>query len=184
MAKVFKTSFEKAKCPETIIRIFAKFKNFHNQLVQRFYSTALCASKQIDKEGYLYVCDRENHRIQVFNHRGEFEALWANVHRPCAIYIDKLENIYVAELGYGVSTSKNVPNIGPRISVLNKKGQVVQRIGHNGYGMNKGQFIAPHGICLDSNLDIYVAEVARTNISHFMEPPESVRSFQKLKKVV
>ena len=137
-----------------------------------------------DKEGYLYVCDRENHRIQVFNRRGEFEALWANVHRPCAIYIDKLENIYVAELGYGVSTSKNVPNIGPRISVLNKKGQVVQRIGHNGYGMNKGQFIAPHGICLDSNLDIYVAEVARTNISHFMEPPESVRSFQKLKKVV
>jgi DNA-binding beta-propeller fold protein YncE len=136
-----------------------------------------------DKEGYLYVCDRENHRIQVFDRYGKFEAIWTNVHRPCAIYIDEMQNIYVAELGYGVSTSKNVPNIGPRISVLDSTGRVLERIGHHGYGVETGQFIAPHGLCLDSNLDIYVAEVARTNISHFMEPPDQVRSFQKLRRI-
>ena len=136
-----------------------------------------------DKDGYLYVCDRENHRIQVFNRNGDFETLWANVHRPCAIFIDHNELIYVAELGFGTLISKAVPNIGPRVSVLNKQGQVLQRIGNLGYGLEPGQFIAPHGLCLDSNCNIYVAEVARTAMSHHGTPPNDVRSFQKLQKV-
>ena len=72
-----------------------------------------------DNNGYLYVCDRENHRIQVFDRNGRFEDAWSNVHRPCAIYIDNDQRVYVAELGYGNNVSKDVPNIGPRISVLN-----------------------------------------------------------------
>ena len=136
-----------------------------------------------DKDGYLYVCDRENHRIQVFNRNGDFETLWANVHRPCAIFIDHNELIYVAELGFGTLISKAVPNIGPRISILNKQGQVLQRIGDLGYGLEPGQFIAPHGLCLDSKCNIYVAEVARTAMSHHGTPPNDVRSFQKLQKV-
>ena len=76
-----------------------------------------------------------------------------------------------------------MPNIGPRLTVLNKNGEIIQRIGDKGYGLETGQFIAPHGICLDSNMDIYVAEVAKTNMSHYTTPPESVRSFQKLLKV-
>ena len=136
-----------------------------------------------DKDGYLYVCDRENHRIQVFSRNGDFETLWANVHRPCAIFIDHNELIYVAELGFGTLISKAVPNIGPRISVLNKQGQVLQRIGDLGYGLEPGQFIAPHGLCLDSKCNIYVAEVARTAMSHHGTPPNDVRSFQKLQKV-
>ena len=136
-----------------------------------------------DKDGYVYVCDRENHRIQVFNRNGDFETLWANVHRPCAIYIDHNELIYVAELGFGTLISKAVPNIGPRVTVLNNQGQVLQRIGDLGYGLEPGQFIAPHGLCLDSNCNIYVAEVASTAMSHHGTPPDSVRSFQKLQKI-
>ena len=136
-----------------------------------------------DKDGYVYVCDRENHRIQVFNRNGDFETLWANVHRPCAIFIDHNELIYVAELGFGTLISKAVPNIGPRVTVLNKQGKVLQRIGDLGYGLKPGQFIAPHGLCLDSNCNIYVAEVASTAMSHHGTPPDSVRSFQKLQKI-
>ena len=136
-----------------------------------------------DNNGYLYVCDRENHRIQVFDKNGRFEDAWSNVHRPCAIYIDNDQRVYVAELGYGNNVSKDVPNIGPRISVLNQNGKVLERIGHLGYGFDTGQFAAPHGLCLDSDLSIYVAEVARTNMSHYTTPPETLRSFQKLQKV-
>jgi len=136
-----------------------------------------------DNNGYLYVCDRENHRIQVFDRNGRFEDAWSNVHRPCAIYIDNDQRVYVAELGYGNNVSKDVPNIGPRISVLNQNGKVLERIGHLGYGFDTGQFAAPHGLCLDSDLSIYVAEVARTNMSHYTTPPETLRSFQKLQKV-
>ena len=135
-----------------------------------------------DKDGYVYVCDRENHRIQIFNRDGTFETMWSNVHRPCAIQIDEDQNIYVGELGWATSVNKDMPNIGPRVSVLNRNGRVLQRIGTAGYGLNPGQFIAPHGIGLDSKRNIYVAEVAHTNISHHSKPPNNLRSFQKLQK--
>ena len=41
-----------------------------------------------DKEGYVYVADRENHRVQVFDPKGRFETQWVNMSRPCGLYID------------------------------------------------------------------------------------------------
>ena len=35
-----------------------------------------------DRDGYVYVCDRENHRIQVFDRDGKLEDVWHNLHRP------------------------------------------------------------------------------------------------------
>ena len=42
----------------------------------------------IDSQGLLYVADRENHRIQVFNRDGEFQTQFVNMSRTAAIYID------------------------------------------------------------------------------------------------
>ena len=99
-----------------------------------------------DKDGLVYVADRENHRIQIFDDQGKFVDQWPNVHRPCGLYIDDEEGLmYVGELGWGMSVNRNVPNIGPRVSVLNMKGEVLAHLG-NGYGMETGQFNSPHGI--------------------------------------
>ena len=38
-----------------------------------------------DADGWVYVADRENHRIQVFDGNGKFETQWTNVHRPSAM---------------------------------------------------------------------------------------------------
>jgi hypothetical protein len=46
-----------------------------------------------------------------------------------------------------------------------------------------GQFIAPHGMCVDSRSDLYLGEVAWTNMNNLGLPSEGVRSFQKLVKV-
>ena len=132
-----------------------------------------------DRDGYVYVCDRENHRIQVFDRDGRVEDVWHNVHRPCAIFIDDDQRVYVGELGWGMSVNREMPNIGPRIAIMTTSGKVLDRLG-NGYGLDVGQFIAPHGIAVDSNKSIYVGEVAHTNISHTATPPENVRAFQKL----
>ena len=135
-----------------------------------------------DKDGYVYVADRENHRVQVFDSNGKFETQWPNVHRPCALFISEEQNVYVGELGWGMSVNRNVPNIGPRVSVMNTRGETLARIG-NGYGLEDGQFIAPHGICLDSKGNMYVGEVAHTNINNTGEtPPDDLRSFQRLSK--
>ncbi|MDP7619713.1 MAG: peptidyl-alpha-hydroxyglycine alpha-amidating lyase family protein [Dehalococcoidia bacterium] len=135
-----------------------------------------------DRDGYVYVADRENHRIQVFDRNGNFETMWANVHRPCGIFISDDQRVYVGELGWGMAVNRELPNIGPRISVLNTSGKVLARLGA-GYGLEPGQFIAPHGICLAPDQSIYVGEVAHTSISHSSTPPDNVRSFQKLAKV-
>ena len=132
-----------------------------------------------DRDGFVYVCDRENHRIQVFDRDGKLEDIWANVHRPCAIYIDDDQRVYVGELGWGMSVNRTMPNIGPRVSIMTTAGNVLERLG-NGWGLEVGQFIAPHGICVDSRKSIYVAEVAHTSISHSDTPPAGVRAFQKL----
>jgi hypothetical protein len=105
------------------------------------------------------------------------------MHRPCAIYVSKDREVFVGELGFGMAVNKDYPNIGPRISVWDSDGQRLARVGHLGYGQEVGQFSAPHGICLDSRGDIYLAEVAHTNASHWGDPPDRVRSFQKLVRV-
>ena len=138
-----------------------------------------------DKDGYVYVADRENHRVQIFDSKGKYQTQWNNLHRPCTIYISEEQHVYIGDLGWGMAVNRNHPSIGPWITVLNTKGERLARIGHMGYGRDVGQFIAPHGICLDSKDNIYVGEVAWTNVgrNESKEAAEGVRSFQKLVKV-
>ena len=133
-----------------------------------------------DKDGYVYVADRENHRVQIFDSSGKFETQWVNLHRPCAIFVSEEQHVYIGELGWGVKTSQFVPNIGPRISVFDTSGERLARIGHLGLGPGVGQFIAPHGICMDSRGDLYVGEVSWTNLRNMGEERDQVRSLQKL----
>ena len=43
-----------------------------------------------------------------------------------------------------------------------------------------GQFIAPHGLAVDSHGDIYVGEVSFAEYGRHQNPPREVRSFRKL----
>src|SRR5215468_3840241 len=38
-----------------------------------------------DADGWVYVADRENHRIQVFDGNGKYETQWNNMHRPSGL---------------------------------------------------------------------------------------------------
>ena len=137
-----------------------------------------------DGNGYVYVADRENHRVQVFDSQGRYETQWVNLHRPCALYISDEQHVYIGELGYGMSVNRDHPNIGPRITVMDTSGERLAVVGHLGFGQDVGQFMAPHGLCLDSRDNIYVGEVAWTNANNNNLPADGVRSFQKLVKTV
>ncbi len=137
-----------------------------------------------DGNGYVYVADRENHRVQVFDSQGRYETQWVNLHRPCALCISDEQHVYIGELGYGMSVNRDHPNIGPRITVMDTSGERLAVVGHLGFGQDVGQFMAPHGLCLDSRDNIYVGEVAWTNANNNSLPADGVRSFQKLVKAV
>ncbi len=54
-----------------------------------------------DADGWVYVADRENHRVQVFDGNGKFETEWHGLHRPSGMYMPpgKCPVCYVGEIG-------------------------------------------------------------------------------------
>lgn len=141
-----------------------------------------------DADGWLYVADRENHRVQVFNGDGKFETQWHSLHRPCALCKTNGTNplFYVGELGPSLAANITFPNLGPRISVVAADGSIVARIGDEVAGLETNQFVAPHGIAVDSLGNIYLGEVSYTAWPQFFpgqDLPDTLRTMRKLVRV-
>jgi sugar lactone lactonase YvrE len=60
----------------------------------------------MDSRGRLFVGDRQNNRIQIFDQDGVFIDQWFQFSRPSGVYIDKQDIIYVAD-SESESVSKN-----------------------------------------------------------------------------
>src|SRR5579863_5948363 len=142
-----------------------------------------------DPEGWVYVADRENHRVQVFDGQGKYEAQWNNMHRPSGLFMQlaaRQPRFYIGEIGGGMGVNYDHPGIGPRVSIYTQQGELLARLGHRPAGLETGQFISPHGLAVDSRGDIYVGEVSFTNWGNRYkgEPfPPGLRSLQKLRKM-
>ena len=65
----------------------------------------------MDSRGRLFVGDRGNNLIQIFNQEGTFLEQWSNFGDPSGIYIDTNDTIYVTD-----STSRDIVNRGVRIA--------------------------------------------------------------------
>jgi DNA-binding beta-propeller fold protein YncE len=143
-----------------------------------------------DDEGWIYVADRENHRVQVFDTNGKYETQWKNLHRPCGLFMPrgKCPHCFIGELGPGMAINRGVPNLGPRLSIVTNEGELVARLGgEDGPGQEPGKFLAPHGLAVDSRGDIYVGEVAYINwpssFGDEVPVPKWLRTLQKLEKI-
>jgi DNA-binding beta-propeller fold protein YncE len=134
-----------------------------------------------DGDGYVYVADRENHRVQVFDANGRYQGQLNNLHRPCGLFADRRNGgrLYVGELPSHLAVNAAVPNIGARVSIVTLKGGLVARVGDRFAGEKPGQFVAPHGVAVDSRGDLYVAEVSYTAKGRHETPPREIRSLQK-----
>jgi hypothetical protein len=137
-----------------------------------------------DKEGWVYVADRENRRVQVFDPKGRLEAVWNNFSKAACVYIDQRgeQLAYVGEYYGGIGTNYKGTQLGPRVSIMDTQGNVLARLGEQSYGDEPGRFYSPHGIAVDSKGDIYVAEVSWSEFGKNMDPPGDLRSMQKLVK--
>jgi DNA-binding beta-propeller fold protein YncE len=135
----------------------------------------------VDDQDRVYVADRECHRVQVFDADGTFLTMWNNIHRPDGMTIGPDGNVYIGELN-GIPGVDDAPGLGHRVSILDRTGKLLARFGEANEGEGPGQFIAPHGIAVDSRGDIYVGEVSYTIRGRNMDPPRELRSVSKMRR--
>ena len=136
----------------------------------------------VDGDDLVYVCDRDNHRIQIFDARGNFVTMWNNIHRPTCICIDSEDHVIIGELN-GFENVEDCPGLGHRVGVYDKAGSLLTRFGRPEEGEGPDQFIAPHGIDVDSRGDLYVCDVGYTIRGRYMDPPREVKTLRKFARV-
>ncbi len=114
----------------------------------------------VDHSGIVVVSDRENSRLQWFTSDGELIEEWTDVARPCNVFFDPQDNVFVAELGWHAGTPNPKPDeTGGRVSIFSRRGELLSRWGGGKNPYAVGDFAAPHDIWVDSHGDIYVGEV-------------------------
>lgn len=108
----------------------------------------------VDAKGRVYVADRENRRVQVFDADGKFITKWTDAGSPWGLYYAARENaIYMCD-GYN-----------NRIVKLNTEGQVLGVL--SSYGKAQGRLDFAHNLAVDSRGDIYVAEIKNWRVQKF-----------------
>ena len=133
----------------------------------------------VDNDDNVIVGDRECNRIQIFDTKGKLQHIWQNIWKPAGMALGPDGNLYIAEL-CGDSYFADAPNVGNRVSVYTVDGKLLARLGMPTQGEGPGQFLAAHGITVDSRGDVYVAEVSWTMVARHSENPREMRSLQKL----
>jgi DNA-binding beta-propeller fold protein YncE len=101
----------------------------------------------VDTQGRVYVADRLNERIQVFNDQGKYLTQWPGIGSPWGIYyIAKEQAIYMCDGKYN------------RILKLNLEGQVLGVLSSWGKAPGKVDYV--HSIAVDpADSSIYTAEI-------------------------
>ncbi|HBG28229.1 MAG: hypothetical protein A2Y10_12900 [Planctomycetes bacterium GWF2_41_51] len=114
----------------------------------------------IDKQNRIYVADRGNFRIQVFDLNGKYITQWTNAGQPYGLFYcgdRKKEKLFV--------TDGNA-NGDHRVLVKDTNGKIISQFGHK--GPEQGMFETPHSVTVDKQQNIYIAEAAGKRIQKFI----------------
>jgi sugar lactone lactonase YvrE len=138
-------------------------------------------------DGRVFVCDRENDRVQVFGPTGELLTIWTNCTRPGDLYIDGDGTVYLGEMDWQAGTpwlwGGSMPENRPaQLSIRDLDGNILTRWG-TAERCAPGSFVSPHGLWVDSQGSIYVGEVTRTSLSRFGSADPTCHTVQKFARI-
>jgi hypothetical protein len=119
----------------------------------------------MDSSGRVFVGDRGNNRIQIFDQDGKFLAEWRQFGRPSAIYIGANDTLYVAD---HQSSAKLNPGFRRGIRIGSAKDGVVWAL-IPGSGPEPDKETVPEGVAADALGNIYGAEVALKNVTKYVK---------------
>jgi sugar lactone lactonase YvrE len=120
-----------------------------------------------DSQNRLFVGDRGNNRVVIFDQEGKFIDAWSQFSRPSGIFIDKSDNLYVADSESGsVNPAHGAWKRGIRIGSV-KDGKVVAFIPDP--DVNATGTSAAEGVVIDAAGNIYGAEVGPRQVKKYVK---------------
>lgn len=108
-----------------------------------------------DGQQRLYVADRTNNRVQIFDRDGKFLNKWTDLGQPWGLAYSKRDNsIYMCD------------GQNNRVLKLNTDGQILGQLGS--FGKAAGRLDFAHHMAVDSRGAIYVAEVKNWRVQKWV----------------
>ena len=98
----------------------------------------------VDKDGKIYVADRTNRRVQIFDQTGKVLDIWPGLRQANDVVLSSDGTVWV------------VDGTNARLVQFDKNGKRIYFWGT--YGMQPGQFWEPHQVSLDSEGTLYIAD--------------------------
>jgi len=123
----------------------------------------------MDSAGRLFVGDRTNNRIQVFDQEGKLLASWAQFGRPSGIFIDRNDMMYVTD-----SESNDTPNTygyNPGVKRGIRFGSVkdAKVVGYIPDPNPSGGSSSSEGVAVDRQGNVYGAEVGPRDMKKYVK---------------
>ena len=109
----------------------------------------------VDTEGLVYVADRQNRRIQIFDAEGAYVKEWAYKGLPCGLHIHSDGTMYM------------VSGFAGEILKLDENGRAVGANGQPGRGL--GEFGEAHYMTMTPNGDVWVADTVRPELHKYVK---------------
>ena len=116
----------------------------------------------LDSSGRVYVVDRTNARIQVFDSEGKYLTQWKGPPfiSPQDIAIGTNGTAFVVDIG-----NDELPDRSGLL-LMNADGSLSSRVGR--YGNYDGQFLVAHGVAVGPNGEVYVADFTGRRVQKFV----------------
>src|SRR2546422_1081760 len=123
-----------------------------------------------DSQGRLFVADRSNSRVAIFDRDGEFLSAWKQFGRPSGIFIDKNDMLYVSDSESEDAPGKDTNNPGCKRGIRGgsvKDGKVQFYIPPP--PVPDPKFPPPEGVAVDSHGAIYAAAVQAKEVYKYVK---------------
>jgi peptidylamidoglycolate lyase len=126
---------------------------------------------ELDGSGRLYVADRSNARVQIFDSAGTFLTEWRGprIGRPAGLALAPDGSVFVADIGDLEEEPLQVATNPARrrgVVRLSAEGEVLGRFG--AFGIQDGQFITPHDVAVAPDGSVYIVDADGWRVQKFV----------------